>query len=61
MPQISVIIPVYGVEKYIKKSIESICNQTFTDYEIVIVDDSTPDKSSEIAKEILDNSNVKYK
>jgi len=61
MPEVSVIIPVYGVEKYIKKSIESICNQTFSDYEIIIVDDSTPDDSVKIAKRILTDSGVDYR
>ena len=48
----SVIIPVYNVEKYIKKCLESVLNQTFNDYEIIVVDDETPDKSIEIVEEI---------
>lgn len=48
---ISVIMPVYKVEKYIAKAIESILNQSFSDFEFIIVDDGTPDKSGEICDE----------
>ncbi|MGL4676067.1 MAG: glycosyltransferase [Brevinema sp.] len=41
MPTVSVIIPSYNAEKYIQKTIQSILNQTFTDFELIIVDDST--------------------
>ena len=37
--KISIIMPVYNVEQYVGKAIESILNQTFTDYELLIVDD----------------------
>ncbi|HOO25796.1 MAG TPA: glycosyltransferase family 2 protein [Clostridiales bacterium] len=49
--KISVIMPVYKVEKYVGKAIESILNQTFTDFELIAVDDGTPDKSGEICEE----------
>lgn len=45
MPKVSVIMPVYGVEKFVGKAIESIQNQTLTDFEFLIVDDGTKDKS----------------
>lgn len=45
---VSVIMPVYGVEKFVGKAIESILNQTFTDFEFLIVDDGTRDKSGDI-------------
>ncbi len=45
---VSVIMPVYGVEKYVARAIESIQNQTFTDFEFLIVDDGTPDNSGVI-------------
>lgn len=45
---ISVIVPVYNVEKYIRKCIESVLNQTFQDFELILVDDGTKDKSGEI-------------
>lgn len=48
MPKISFIIPVYKVEKYIKQCIESILNQTFDDFEIVLIDDGSPDNCPDI-------------
>lgn len=46
----SVIMPVYGVERFIKKAIDSILNQTYSNYEIILVDDCSKDSSGEIAK-----------
>lgn len=46
--KVSVIMPVYNVEKYVGKAIESILNQTMPEFEFLIVDDGTPDKSGEI-------------
>ncbi len=48
---VSIIMPVYGVEKFVGKAIESIQAQTFTDYEFLIVDDGTKDRSGEICDE----------
>lgn len=48
MVAISIIIPVYNVEKYLKKCIESLVNQTFKDFEIICVNDGSTDKSQEI-------------
>ena len=45
---ISVIIPVYNVEKYLEKCIESVLNQTYKDLEIILIDDKSTDKSGEI-------------
>lgn len=47
-PKVSVIMPVYGVEKYVGRAIESILNQTLTDFEFLIVDDGSPDGSGRI-------------
>lgn len=49
MCKISVITPVYKVEDYIRKCIDSILNQTFTDFELFIVDDGSPDSCGRIA------------
>ena len=46
----SIIIPVYNVEKYIRRCMDSLVNQTFRDYELIIIDDESPDNSIEIAK-----------
>ena len=51
--KISVIVPVYNVEKYIKQCLESILNQTYKNLEIIIVDDGTKDSSGKICDEIL--------
>lgn len=47
-PGLSVIVPVYNVERYLKDCIESILNQSYTDYELIIVDDGSCDGSSQI-------------
>ena len=48
MPRLSIIVPVYKVEQYIHKCIDSILNQTFLDFEIILVDDGSPDNCGEI-------------
>lgn len=50
-PLISVIVPVYNTEKYIRKCIESILNQTFTDFELILIDDGSTDNSGKICDE----------
>lgn len=49
-PKISVVIPVYNAEKYIKECIDSILKQSFTDFEVILVDDGSTDKSSVICR-----------
>ena len=44
-PEISIIVPVYKVEKYLNECIDSILAQTFTDFELILVDDGSPDNS----------------
>ena len=48
VPQISVIIPVYKAESYLHRCVDSILAQTFTDFEVLLIDDGSPDKSGEI-------------
>lgn len=48
MPKLSIIVPVYKVEQYIHKCIDSILNQTFTDFELILVDDGSPDNCGKI-------------
>ncbi|MDO4924985.1 MAG: glycosyltransferase family 2 protein [Turicibacter sp.] len=48
MPAISIIVPVYNTEKYLKRCIESILNQTFKDFELILVNDGSTDLSAEI-------------
>ena len=54
MVKLSIIIPVYNTEKYLKKCIESIINQTLKDIEIIIINDGSPDNSDKIIKEYND-------
>lgn len=51
-PFFTVIMPAYGVEKYLEKAVESIKAQTFADWELIIVEDGSPDKTSEIAEKL---------
>lgn len=51
LPLISVIVPVYKVEAYLDKCISSITGQTYTNLEIILVDDGSPDRSGEICDE----------
>ena len=51
MIKVSVIVPVYNVEKYLKKCIDSIIKQTLTDMEIICVDDGSTDSCPEILDE----------
>ncbi|MDB5162507.1 MAG: hypothetical protein JWN28_114 [Candidatus Saccharibacteria bacterium] len=48
MPEVSIVVPVYGVEKYLQKCIDSLVNQTFNNIEIILVDDGSRDSSGEI-------------
>lgn len=50
-PKISVIVPVYNVEKYLRRCVDSILAQTFTDFELLLIDDGSTDKSGEICDE----------
>ena len=49
--KLSIVIPVYNVEKYLRECLDSILNQTFQDFEIICVDDGSTDKSLEILQE----------
>ena len=53
-PRISVIMPVYNTALFLRNSIESILNQTFTDFEFIIIDDGSTDGSFEIIKSYKD-------
>lgn len=54
MPKVSVIIPVYKSEPYIRKCAESLFGQTLGDMEFVFVDDASPDRSIEVLEDVLD-------
>ncbi len=51
MPKISIIVPIYNAEKFLHKCINSILCQTFSDFELILVDDGSPDNSGKICDE----------
>lgn len=57
MPKVSVIIPVYNTEKYLPKCLDSVCNQTLKDIEIICVNDCSTDNSPEILQEYAKKDN----
>lgn len=59
MPKISIIVPCYNVEKYVKKCIESLLNQSFQDIQIIVVDDGSKDSTSSIVKS-FDDPRIEY-
>ena len=60
MPKVSVIVPVYGVEKYIERCIRSLFDQTLDDIEYIFVDDCTPDKSVKIIERIIEEYRLRF-
>ena len=55
--KVSVVVPVYNTEKYLRRCLDSLVNQTLKDIEIIIINDNSPDNS----KLILDEYEKKYK
>ena len=48
MPTISILMPIYNAEEFLKETIDSILNRTFTNFELLVLDDGSTDKSAEI-------------
>src|ERR1035437_3509693 len=66
-PKVSVILPVYNGERYLKDAIDSVLNQTFTDFELIVINDGSRDQSLEVAKtfndpriKIIDQKNMGF-
>ncbi len=54
MAKISIVIPVYKVEKVLKRCVDSVLSQTYTDYEVILVDDGSPDTCGDICNDYAD-------
>ena len=61
MPVISVVMPVYNGEKYLREAVESVLKQSFSDFEFIIIDDGSMDKTEEIIKSYNDQRIVYIK
>ena len=57
MPKVSIIVPVYNVEKYLERSLNSLINQTLKDIEIICVNDGSKDNSIKILEEYSKKDN----
>lgn len=57
MSDISVIVPVYKVEKYLSRCLDSILRQTYTDFDLILVEDGSPDESGKICDEYAEKDN----
>jgi len=61
MKAISIILPVYNVERYIERCLESIINQSFEDFELIVIDDCGFDNSIKLTEEKLNKSSIDFK
>ena len=60
-PKISIIVPAYNVEKYIRRCIDSILEQTYENFELLLVDDGSTDSTFDILNEYIEGKNKKLK
>lgn len=58
---ISIIIPIYNVEKYLNRCLDSVMKQSFQDIEIILVNDGSTDNSDNIIKSYLFDERIKYR
>lgn len=61
LPKVSVVVPVYGAERYIERCVRSLMEQTYTNCEYIFVDDCTLDNSIKILKKVLENYPLRAK
>jgi len=52
LPKVSVIIPAYNAQRFIKRTIMTVLDQTFKDFEIIVVDDASTDRTREIVRDL---------
>jgi len=60
-PAVSILLPVYNSEKYLRRAIDSLVNQTFTDFELLILNDGSSDRSEQIIQSYIDSRIVYVK
>lgn len=58
MSKVSIVIPVYNVEQYLRRCIDSVLSQSYTDYEMILVDDGSTDTSGQICDEYSEDSRI---
>ena len=56
-PKVSIVVPIYNVEKYLRQCLDSVVNQTLKEIEIICVDDGSTDSSPEIIQEYVEKDN----
>ena len=59
-PKVSVLIPTYNYACFLDKAIESILDQTYTDFELIIVDDLSDDNTNEVVYKYLEDKRITY-
>ena len=59
-PKVSILIPTYNYAHYIGEAIESALNQTYNDFELIIIDDQSSDNTDEVVARYLTDSRVRY-
>ncbi|OQS61922.1 glycosyltransferase family 2 protein, partial [Actinobacillus suis] len=60
MPLISIIMPVYNAEEYIEEAIKSVLNQTYSNWELILVDDCSTDNSCNVIQKYLLDIRIKF-
>ena len=60
MQKYTIIVTVYNKEKYLKRCLDSVCNQTFKNYRVMVINDGSTDKSEEIILEYKKNHKLDY-
>src|SRR4051794_22002333 len=60
MPLVSVIIPTYKHRDYVLRTLESVFAQTFTDYEIIVVNDGSPDDTADVLRPLVEAGRIRY-